>query len=68
MIAADVMGPTLLHAHKLLRSSLGTGEQIASRLAVNVIALEYLQSTSQLTDKHRKKALKLIEAGQYLHV
>ena len=59
----DMMGPTFQNLDNLLRVPYGCGEQNLAAFAPNIIALNYLNSTDQLTPVLENKALRNIRNG-----
>ena len=60
------MGPTLEGVHSFIKMPSGCGEQNLAKLAVNVLALEYLIATQpELPERQREKALRFIEEGTH---
>nr|BAR45614.1 thioester-containing protein 3 [Scolopendra japonica] len=60
---ADVMGPTINNFDDLLQMPFGCGEQNMMRFVPNIVVLEYLSNTEQLTDSLRSKAILNMETG-----
>ncbi|XP_046385261.1 CD109 antigen-like [Ischnura elegans] len=59
----DLLGHTISNLMKLIRMPTGCGEQNMAKLVPNIIVLEYLKNTKQLTTAVERKAMDLIEMG-----
>ncbi|KAL3865687.1 hypothetical protein ACJMK2_043051 [Sinanodonta woodiana] len=62
-IIGDLMGPSLYGLDRLLEIPTGCGEQNMIKFLPNVVILNYLKATHQLTDGLRKKAISNLEKG-----
>lgn len=60
------MGRAMKNLDKLLAMPYGCGEQNMVLFAPNIFILNYLQSTSQLTDSILEKAKRFLESGEFL--
>jgi len=60
---ADIMGPSINNLHSLIRMPYGCGEQNMLLFVPNIVAIEYLTNTDQLTDAIRAKSLLFMETG-----
>jgi len=58
------MGPTLNNLNNLLRLPFGCGEQNLANFAPNIYVLKYLQTTKQLTNDVREKAMYYLRTGE----
>lgn len=59
----DIMGPTVNNLDKLLRMPYGCGEQNMVNFVPNIVVADYLNTTGQLTDEIKSKAVKHMESG-----
>ncbi|XP_055599436.1 thioester-containing protein 1 allele R1-like isoform X19 [Uranotaenia lowii] len=59
----DVLGSTIQNLDSLIRMPYGCGEQNMLNFVPNIVVLDYLKSTNQLTAKIEEKAKKFMEAG-----
>ncbi|XP_071448313.1 thioester-containing protein 1 allele R1 [Hetaerina americana] len=59
----DLLGHSISNLAKLIRMPTGCGEQNMAKLVPNIIVLEYLKNTKQLTTAVERKAIELIEMG-----
>ncbi|KAL3876288.1 hypothetical protein ACJMK2_034153 [Sinanodonta woodiana] len=59
----DVMGPTLQNLDNLLQLPTGCGEQTMTSFAPDVFVTNYLNTTGQLTEDIREKALMYMQRG-----
>ncbi|XP_063955398.1 uncharacterized protein LOC129261791 [Lytechinus pictus] len=55
IVTGDMLGPSLENLEHLIRLPTGCGEQNMLGFVPNIVALEYLTATNQLTDKNRDK-------------
>ncbi|ODM93569.1 hypothetical protein Ocin01_13117 [Orchesella cincta] len=62
-VIGDVLGPAISNLDKLLELPTGCGEQNMVKFVPDIVILEYLQSTRQLTEPIRKKAIDFLETG-----
>ncbi|XP_072037591.1 uncharacterized protein [Amphiura filiformis] len=62
-VSGDMMGPTFQNLDNLLRVPYGCGEQNIAAFAPNIITLNYLNSTDQLSSELETKALRNIKQG-----
>lgn len=62
-IIGDLMGPVINGLDKLIRMSYGCGEQNLLNFVPSLVTLQYLETTGQLTDSLRGKAIGYAEAG-----
>jgi len=60
---ADIMGPSINNLHALIRMPFGCGEQNMLLFVPNIVAIEYLSNTGQLSVGLRAKALGFMETG-----
>ncbi|XP_044727005.1 CD109 antigen-like isoform X2 [Chrysoperla carnea] len=61
--AGDILGPTILNLDQLIRMPHGCGEQNMLNLVPNILVLEYLKNTQQITPAISNKAIKFMEVG-----
>ncbi|EFA04694.1 CD109 antigen-like Protein [Tribolium castaneum] len=59
----DLLGPTMVHLENLIRLPTGCGEQNLIHLMPNLIILQYLRYTRQVTPTIQNEALDLLEKG-----
>ncbi|XP_063245195.1 CD109 antigen-like isoform X2 [Bacillus rossius redtenbacheri] len=59
----DILGPSILHLDSLLKMPSGCGEQNMLNFVPNIVVINYLKNTNQLTPAIESKALKLLEIG-----
>ncbi|CAH0556688.1 unnamed protein product [Brassicogethes aeneus] len=57
----DLLGPTLIHLEELIRLPNGCGEQNLGRFMPNLIILQYLKTTRQLTPTIENQAISILE-------
>lgn len=62
-VLSDIMGLTIRNLGSLLDRPKGCGEQNLLNLVSNVIAVNYLKRTNQLSEELEANAVRLIEAG-----
>nr|XP_033780456.1 uncharacterized protein LOC117350314 [Geotrypetes seraphini] len=62
-IVGDMTGNALQNMNNQLAMPYGCGEQTMSKLAPNIFIMRYLNSSGQLTESIKAKALRYIEAG-----
>ncbi|XP_077311741.1 alpha-2-macroglobulin-like [Lithobates pipiens] len=62
-VLGDIMGTALQNLDRLLAMPYGCGEQNMVLFAPNIFILQYLESTHQLTDEIKSKAIKFLESG-----
>ncbi|KAK3608171.1 hypothetical protein CHS0354_034128 [Potamilus streckersoni] len=62
-VIGDLMGPALFGLDRLIEIPIGCGEQNMIKFMPNVVILNYLKATHQLTDALRKKAISNLEKG-----
>lgn len=60
---ADVLGSRLDNLDDLVRMPYGCGEQNMAGLVPNIVAMQYLTKTNQLTDTIKRKVIKNLESG-----
>ncbi|KAJ8876853.1 hypothetical protein PR048_021300 [Dryococelus australis] len=59
----DVLGPSIPNLANLLKMPSGCGEQNMLNFVPNIVIINYLKNTNQLTQAIESKALKLLEIG-----
>lgn len=59
----DLLGGTIKNLHQLIRLPCGCGEQIMINFVPNIVILNYLTNTHQLTDEIEAKAKNYMEIG-----
>jgi CD109 antigen len=59
----DLLGPTMVNLEQLIRLPTGCGEQNMVHLMPNLIILQYLRYTRQITPTIQNEALELLEKG-----
>lgn len=59
----DLLGGTIQNLEKLIRLSFGCGEQNMLNFVPNIVILNYLKSTHQLTDEIEAKAKRFMVTG-----
>lgn len=59
----DLLGPTMVNLEHVIRLPTGCGEQNTIHIMPNVIILQYLKYTRQLTPTIENEALSLLEKG-----
>ncbi|CAO1409711.1 unnamed protein product [Diamesa tonsa] len=62
-IVGDILGSSLSNLDSLIRTPTGCGEQTMITFAPNVLVLDYLTLTNQLTKEIITKAIKFLEQG-----
>ncbi len=62
-LTGDLMGPTLSNLDKLLRVPTGCGEQNMLGMVPNILVMQYLESTDQLTPNVADKAKSNMKTG-----
>ena len=62
-VPGDLMGPALAELDNLLRLPTGCGEQNMINFAPNIYVMQYLNSTRQLTEAIKKKAIEFLQIG-----
>ncbi|XP_058450670.1 thioester-containing protein 1 allele R1-like isoform X2 [Malaya genurostris] len=62
-VIGDVLGSTIQNLDSLIRMPYGCGEQNMLNFVPNIVVLDYLKNTDQLTSKIDEKAKKFMEAG-----
>lgn len=62
-IVGDLMGDMIKNLESLIQMSYGCGEQNMLNFVPNVVALIYLESTGQISDSLRSKAISFAENG-----
>lgn len=62
-VIGDILGPTVQNLHKLIKQPYGCGEQNMLNFVPNIIILDYLAATNQVTDAIKTKSLKYMEQG-----
>ncbi|XP_049951328.1 CD109 antigen-like isoform X5 [Schistocerca serialis cubense] len=59
----DILGPSIFNLDKLIKMPYGCGEQNMLNFVPNIVVMEYLKNTDQLTPAVETKALKHMEKG-----
>ncbi|KAG7209379.1 hypothetical protein KM043_015478 [Ampulex compressa] len=59
----DILGPSILNLANLIKMPFGCGEQNMLNFVPNIVILNYLQNTNQLTQAVQSKALRYLEIG-----
>ncbi|KYN22068.1 hypothetical protein ALC57_05544 [Trachymyrmex cornetzi] len=59
----DVLGPSIQNLANLIRMPFGCGEQNMLNFVPNIVVLNYLKNTNQLTQAVQSKALKYLDIG-----
>ncbi|KAL0273724.1 UNVERIFIED_CONTAM: hypothetical protein PYX00_006334 [Menopon gallinae] len=59
----DILGPSLPNLENLIRMPFGCGEQNMLNFVPNIVVMDYLQNTRQLTAAIQSKAMKHLETG-----
>ncbi|CAK9821472.1 CD109 antigen [Anthophora retusa] len=59
----DILGPSILNLANLIKMPSGCGEQNMLNFVPNIMILNYLKNTNQLTQAVQSKALKYMEIG-----
>ncbi|XP_043259825.1 CD109 antigen-like isoform X1 [Colletes gigas] len=59
----DILGPSILNLANLIKIPFGCGEQNMLNFVPNIMVLNYLKNTNQLTQAVQGKALKYMEIG-----
>lgn len=59
----DLLGPTMVNLENLIRLPTGCGEQNIIHIMPNVVILQYLKYTRQLTPTIENEAINLLEQG-----
>lgn len=62
-VIGDVLGSTVQNLDSLIRMPYGCGEQNMLNFVPNIVVLDYLKGTDQLTSKIEEKAKKFMESG-----
>lgn len=62
-VIGDVLGSTVQNLDSLIRMPYGCGEQNMLNFVPNIVVLDYLKGTGQLTSKIEEKAKKFMESG-----
>ncbi|XP_021351698.1 alpha-2-macroglobulin-like isoform X2 [Mizuhopecten yessoensis] len=62
-VIGDIMGPALSNLQGLLRMPYGCGEQNMASWSPNIVVLQYLTNTNQLTSKIETEALNYMRIG-----
>ncbi|XP_038106496.1 CD109 antigen isoform X7 [Culex quinquefasciatus] len=62
-VIGDVLGSTVQNLDSLIRMPYGCGEQNMLNFVPNIVVLDYLKGTDQLTSKIEQKAKKFMESG-----
>ncbi|XP_018316790.1 CD109 antigen isoform X1 [Mycetomoellerius zeteki] len=61
--AGDILGPSIQNLANLIRMPFGCGEQNMLNFVPNIVILNYLKNTNQLTQAVQSKALKYLDIG-----
>lgn len=59
----DILGPSIPNLENLIKLPFGCGEQNMLNLVPNIVILNYLKNTNQLTQAIQGKAMKYLEIG-----
>ncbi|XP_012262615.2 CD109 antigen-like isoform X2 [Athalia rosae] len=59
----DILGPSIPNLANLIKMPFGCGEQNMLNFVPNIVVINYLKSTNQLTQAVQSKALKYLEIG-----
>ncbi|XP_032689989.1 CD109 antigen-like isoform X2 [Odontomachus brunneus] len=59
----DILGPSISNLANLIRMPFGCGEQNMLNFVPNIVVLNYLKNTNQLTQAVQSKALKYLDIG-----
>lgn len=59
----DILGPSIFNLDKLIKMPYGCGEQNMLNFVPNIVVMEYLKNTDQLTPAIENRALKYMEKG-----
>ncbi|XP_069677480.1 CD109 antigen-like isoform X2 [Periplaneta americana] len=59
----DILGPSIQNLDSLIKMPFGCGEQNMLNFVPNIVVIEYLKNTNQLTQAVEGKALKFMETG-----
>ncbi|KAJ9579455.1 hypothetical protein L9F63_024437, partial [Diploptera punctata] len=59
----DILGPSIPNLDRLIRMPFGCGEQNMLNFVPNIVVVEYLKNTNQLTPAIEVKALQYMETG-----
>lgn len=59
----DLLGPSIPNLQNLLKMPFGCGEQNMLNFVPNIVIMNYLQNTRQLTPAIQSKAMKFLETG-----
>ncbi|XP_043275099.1 CD109 antigen-like isoform X2 [Venturia canescens] len=59
----DILGPSIPNLANLIKMPFGCGEQNMLNMVPNIVILNYLKNTNQLTQAVQSKALKYLEIG-----
>ena len=59
----DILGPSIPNLANLIKMPFGCGEQNMLNMVPNIVILNYLRNTKQLTQAVQSKALKYLEIG-----
>ncbi|XP_011135984.1 CD109 antigen isoform X2 [Harpegnathos saltator] len=59
----DILGPSITNLANLIRMPFGCGEQNMLNFVPNIVVLNYLKNTNQLTQAVQSKALKYLDIG-----
>lgn len=59
----DILGPSIPNLANLIKMPFGCGEQNMLNMVPNIVILNYLKNTNQLTQAVQSKALKYLEVG-----
>ncbi|XP_055641122.1 thioester-containing protein 1 allele R1-like isoform X6 [Toxorhynchites rutilus septentrionalis] len=62
-VIGDILGSTIQNLDSLIRMPYGCGEQNMLNFVPNIVVLDYLKNTNQLTSKIETKAKKFMESG-----
>lgn len=59
----DILGPSIPNLEKLIRMPFGCGEQNMLNFVPNIVIMDYLRNTRQLTPAIQSKAMRYLETG-----
>jgi CD109 antigen len=62
-VIGDILGPTIKNLDKLIKLPYGCGEQNMLNFVPNIVILEYLKNTNQVTETIKTKSVKYMEKG-----
>ncbi|KAL7293106.1 hypothetical protein TKK_0013261 [Trichogramma kaykai] len=62
-VVGDILGPSITNLDKLIKMPFGCGEQNMLNFVPNIVILEYLKNTNQLSPAIESKAVRYLETG-----